>query len=216
MAYVLGYFSADGSMLRNKRGSCFIEFTSTDRILLELVCTASGSDHPITARPHRNLHWKTQYRLQIGSKEWFADLIRLGFTQGKSATLSFPEVPEAYLGDFIRGYFDGDGCVYFKRLKFSDRKEKRWILMSLFTSGSESFLTTLKGKLEPYGVRGGSLLNKARGFDLRFSHKDSLALYHLMYHTGLVTGFWLPRKQLLFQKALRTLYGSKFIENVRS
>lgn len=30
MAYVLGYFSADGSMFINPRGSRYIEFTSTD------------------------------------------------------------------------------------------------------------------------------------------------------------------------------------------
>jgi len=26
MAYVLGFFAADGSMVKNKRGACFIEF----------------------------------------------------------------------------------------------------------------------------------------------------------------------------------------------
>ncbi len=34
MAYVLGYFAADGSMIQNKRGGHFIEFTSTDAVLI--------------------------------------------------------------------------------------------------------------------------------------------------------------------------------------
>jgi len=35
MAYVLGFFTADGSMIRNKRGTCFIELEITDKELLE-------------------------------------------------------------------------------------------------------------------------------------------------------------------------------------
>jgi hypothetical protein len=34
MAYVLGFFTADGSMIRNKRGAHFIEFQITDKNLL--------------------------------------------------------------------------------------------------------------------------------------------------------------------------------------
>jgi hypothetical protein len=30
MAYVLGFFTADGNMLKNKRGAHFIEFNTTD------------------------------------------------------------------------------------------------------------------------------------------------------------------------------------------
>lgn len=37
MAYILGYFASDGSMYQNKRGSCYIAFTSTDKMLITLV-----------------------------------------------------------------------------------------------------------------------------------------------------------------------------------
>jgi len=37
MAYVLGFFTADGSMIRNKRGTCFIELEITDKELLEKI-----------------------------------------------------------------------------------------------------------------------------------------------------------------------------------
>ncbi len=50
MAYVLGYFAADGSMLKNKRGAHFIEFTSTDLLLVEIVKSSTGSGHAITER----------------------------------------------------------------------------------------------------------------------------------------------------------------------
>lgn len=206
MAYVLGFFAADGSMLKNKRGGHFIEFNITDKVVLDFIRKAVSSSHKITKRPSRNLKWKAIYRIQIGSKEWFEDLSRLGLTQHKSNTLQFPEVPKRYIGDFVRGYFDGDGCVYFKKLKYADRKYKRWVALSLFTSGSNLFLESLWKVLKQHGVQGGSLKKKIRGFELVFSHKDSLALYTLMYHTALTTGLYLPRKYKLFTKAIKALY----------
>lgn len=205
MAYVLGFFAADGSMLENKRGGRFIEFNITDRIVLYRIRTAIGSNHKITKRPSRSPKWKDMYRIQIGSREWFADLIRLGFTQHKSNTLRFPNVPSEYVGDFIRGYFDGDGCVYLRELKYADRKNKRWVVLTLFTSGSRGFLEDLHKTLRMFGVSGGSLRKKVRGFDLSFSHRDSLALYRLMYHTGKVSNMFLPRKRERLERAVRVL-----------
>lgn len=211
MAYVLGYFAADGSMILNKRGGHFIEFTSTDRILLELIQEIFHSTHKIQRRKQYNELWKVQYRIQIGSKEWFSDLSKLGFTQNKSNTMQFPKISEQYLGDFVRGYFDGDGCIYFNKLKYADRKYKRWVALSIFTSGSKDFLKRLHDALREYGVHGGSLRVKKHGFDLSFSHRDSLAIYRLMYHTASITDLYLPRKHKLFTKAMKTLYPSAVV-----
>lgn len=206
MAYVLGFFAADGSMLENIRGGYFIEFHIADVVVLRRIRAVTGSTHKITRRLASHPRLKTMYRLQIGSKEWFKDLSRLGFTQHKSHSLKFPEVSKAYLGDFIRGYFDGDGCVYFKKLQYADRKNKRPVLLTLFTSGSKAFLAMLWEHLKRYGVKGGSLKTKAHGYELVFSHHDSVALYRLMYHTTRSTNLRLPRKYKLFTKALQTLY----------
>jgi len=205
MAYVLGYFAADGSMIPHKNGGHYIEFTSTDRILLEHVQGVTGSNHHISTRPTRGEKWKTAFRLQVGSKEWFQDLTALGFTPNKSQTLAFPDVPQSCLGGFVRGYFDGDGCVYFNSLKFADRKNKRWILLTLFTSGSREFLESLLSRLRAHGMRGGNVLSKERGFDLRFSHSDSLALCQLMYNTGQVSNLYLPRKREKLERAIQVL-----------
>ena len=150
--------------------------------------------------------WRVTYRLQIGSSQWFQSLSALGYTPAKSLTLQFPRVPSRHIPHFVRGYFDGDGCVYFRRLKFADRRKKRWILMAMFTSGSLNFLSALWAELKCRGVIGGSMYQKTRGIDLKFSHKDSVALFNIMYNTDPVTGLHLPRKYKLFCKAIRTLY----------
>lgn len=64
MAYILGFFCADGSMSKNKRGARFIEFQITDKDLLEKTRTVVGSDHKITIRRRNNNKHKTAYRLQ--------------------------------------------------------------------------------------------------------------------------------------------------------
>ncbi len=209
MAYVLGYFAADGSMLESKQGTCYIEFTSADRILLVHVQKATSSGHKLNQRTEdaRNQpHWKPTYRIQIGSKEWFEDLTNLGFTQNKSLTLIFPDVPEEFLGHFVRGYFDGDGCAYFKSHFAKDRNKHRWIFQTLFTSGSFDFLQTLWSRVKQFGIVGGHISAKGKsGYDLVFSWYDSLALYRLMYHTGQVSDLFLPRKREIIEEAIQVL-----------
>lgn len=205
MAYVLGYFAADGSMLENGRGGHYIEFTTTDQCLLSFIKQVCGASQRITIRSRRNAKWKEQYRLQIGSRKWFANLTQLGFTQAKSNTLHFPQIPPEHASHFVRGYFDGDGCVYFNTLTFADRPRPRPILMTLFTSGSKTFLRSLWDVLKDNGVQGGSLKKKARGFELAFSHRDSLALHLFMYHTAPISNLYLPRKRQGLEKAIRVL-----------
>ena len=57
MAYVLGFFAADGSMVKNTRGAHFIEFTITDRIVLEQLRKVTGSTHRIAERKKKGRHW---------------------------------------------------------------------------------------------------------------------------------------------------------------
>lgn len=210
MAYVLGFFAADGAMIKNNRGAHFIEFHNTDKIIIIKIRSALKSDHHVGVRipGESKPNHEIAYRLQIGSIEMFDDLTQLGFTQNKSSSIKFPLVPVTYVGDFVRGYFDGDGCVYFKKHFVKARNKKRWIFTSRFTSGSKQYLVDLLATLRLNGVEGGFILDKSKqsGHELILSHKDSLALYRLMYNTASVTGLYLPRKYRLFTKAIETLY----------
>jgi len=206
MAYVLGFFAADGNMIRTKGGGFYIGFRITDVVVLHLMRQAMGSTHTIGEKIRRNPREKLQYSLQIGSRKMFEDLQKYGMTPKKSHSLALPAIPDEYVSHFIRGYFDGDGCIYFKRLQFADRKNPRWILQSVFTCGSKTFLMDLHTLLKKYGVNGGSIRNKARGYDLSLSHKDSLALYSLMYDTISTTDLYLPRKHEKFSQAVQNLY----------
>ncbi len=206
MAYVLGFFAADGYMWVTRRGSKFLGFQINDRELLVEIRKTLDSSHKIAIRVRNNPKHNDSFRLQIGSKEMFNDLLKLRMTPAKSKTLEFPNIPKRYLAYFVRGYFEGDGNVYFKEHFAKDRNKKRWHFTSRFTSGSESFLKTLHTKLRENVLSGGYLYKKIRGYELVFSRHDSIALYKFMYNNT-ATKLFLPRKKKIFEKAIKTLYG---------
>jgi len=204
-AYALGYFTADGSMYTTNRHTHFIDFSSTDKELLVNIRKVFSSNHRISERKRTDIG-KQLYRLQFGSKKLYADLEKLGFHQNKSKTLPLLSIPDTVFSHFVRGYFDGDGSVYFKQHIRKSSGKLRWVFSSRLTSGCKEFLIHLHKELKcKTPIQRGFIQHKTRGFELVFSHHDSLALYEFMYN-NVSHDLRLSRKYLLFQKAVQTLY----------
>lgn len=199
MAYVLGFFTADGDMIKNKRGAHFIELQITDKNLLEKIRNLLGSNHKIGINKI-NDKWKTRYRLQIGRKIIFNDLLKLGLTPNKSKTITLPKIPNKYLSHFTRGYFDGDGNVTISKYKRANRNYKKsTTILSGFTSGSKFFLEKLHLKLKKIAKISGGTLYFHQGYRLYFSVKDSLLLYKFLYK-NINNNLYLSRKKKIFEK----------------
>ena len=208
MAYVLGFFAADGNMIKNNRGAHYIAFYSTDFSIIKTVRNLLRSNHKIALKKlnRPNPRWKDSYQLQIGSKEIFKDLLKLKLTPNKSLTMEMASVPNNQLGHFIRGYFDGDGCVYFKQNWAKDRNKLRWVFQIKFTSGSRQFLKSLHSIIKTLKIcKGGFVYSRRDGHELCFSHHDGLALFHFMYD-NVPADMYLERKYKTFQKAISTLH----------
>ncbi|MDZ7612139.1 MAG: LAGLIDADG family homing endonuclease [Candidatus Moranbacteria bacterium] len=200
MSYVLGFFAADGCMIKNNRGAHFIEFHITDKDLLEKIKIAMKSNHKISVRKRGD--WKVSYRLQIGSKEMFKDLVSQGMIPRKTLDLKLPKVPNEVLCDFVRGYFDGDGNVFV--IKRKDRKTGRLTIQTHFTCGNREFLKNLQERLKLVaGLRGGSLYSKENASRLKFSIYDSIKLYNFMY--GKESDLFLSRKKEKFLRYINSL-----------
>lgn len=82
MAYVLGYFAADGCMYKNKNGSCYLGFLSIDEELIITVRKIMKVTNRIEIRQRKS--WKSAYILQIGSKILYNKLLNLGLTPTKA------------------------------------------------------------------------------------------------------------------------------------
>ncbi len=202
MAYVLGFFAADGYMTLNKRGANFWCIQITDGELLEWIKKIVGAEHKISERVRKG-NEMTLYRLQIGSKEMCDDLRKLGFTEAKTKNMSVPNVPSEYFSHFVRGYFDGDGNVWVGHLHLK-RRTAHLNLSCTFTSCSKEFLEMLQVKLCQIGTLGGYIYKTKRNCHrLTYSSGDSLKLYDFMYnHTDTDRRLYLHRKKIVFERYL--------------
>lgn len=207
MAYVLGFFAADGCMYHSANGGYstggyYTVFNSTDLQLLQTTQSLIGIRNKIEAEKRPAPH-KTKYFIRIVNKQLYVRLSQLGMTPRKSLTLSFPKVPEEFLADFVRGYLDGDGCVHFGGYKRKDSGQYRRILMVRFTCGSRKFLEVLEHQLSmAAGVGRGSLHPHTSAWDLSYGTHDARQLYYFMYPSSVPC---LERKKRIFEKALKVL-----------
>lgn len=111
----------------------------------------------------------------------------LGGKRNNSTSLAFPQhIPEKYLADFIRGYFDGDGSVHFITYKASKNGKMYTETRSNFTCGSIEFLESLR---EILSMRLG--LSKRtvsqygpHQFKLGYGQRDTHKLLRYLYYPG--------------------------------
>ena len=201
MAYILGFFAADGYITLNKRGANFWCIQITDKQLLESIRLAVNSEHKISIRFGQK-NESDKYRLQIGSKEMCDDLRALGFKELKTKNMVVPKIPKKYLSHFVRGYFDGDGNVWVGYIN-KKRSTPTLVLSVMFTSCSDRFLRQLRDKLGLLGVEGGSLYNTKGNYSrLQFSTNDAWKIHDIMYNQSdlVKSGLFLNRKKQVFDK----------------
>lgn len=105
MAYILGFWFADG-WITQPNTDALVCFVSKDREHLELIRDAMQSEHTIYP------HGAGCFRLYIGSKQLWHDLYQLGGRPAKSLIARMPFVPQELIHHFVRGFVDGDGCLY--------------------------------------------------------------------------------------------------------
>lgn len=203
MAYVLGFFAADGYITVNKRGGQFWCFQINDKDLLENIKKVIQSDHKIGIRLRKKTNEKTSYRLQVGSNEMCDDLRQLGFSKNKTKSLAIPHIPKKYFSHFVRGYFDGDGNIWMGKIH-KERKTQHIVLQLAFTSCSISFLKQLQTRLHSFNLIGGCIYapKKRQFFRLQYSVYNALKLYDLMYNDNIkgFPGLFLNRKKEIFEE----------------
>lgn len=205
MAYVLGFWFADGYMRKEK--SYRIVFAGKDKDIFIKIREALCSNHPI-----RLSHRDNCYFISFCSRKLYEGLTKLGGLRRKSKIITFPKVPKKFLPDFIRGYFDGDGSVFF--VKYIRTKDKRLTkeLRTNFTSGSRQFLNDLMKVLHneiglPLKVLG--VFNNGSSLKLGYGMKDSDTLLRYMYYLNFPIG--LKRKAVFVSKI--PIYQKHFFKN---
>ena len=194
MAYVLGYIYADGSLDDSSymRGK-YIQITSTDEDSIQRIKNWLSSEHKINKKRSNFIGGKICFVLRIGSHKIYNDLFRLGLYPNKSLTVNFPKVPRKYLGHFIRGYFDGDGCVHFARSKGKTGKLIIKRVRVIFTSGSKVFLENMNKILMVAGIEEGKIYSSKRSYQAIYNTKDSMKIFKLIYRDASINSFFMRK-----------------------
>ena len=118
-AYLLGFYAADGS-IDEKRKTFRIHLQKQDSEIVYLfkdiispdARTYTVKEHETTGRNGKKITAHESFGVDITSAELCNSLVDLGIGYDKShAELHIPNIPENLIRHFIRGYFDGDGCI---------------------------------------------------------------------------------------------------------
>lgn len=196
MAYVLGFWYADGHMRHAK--SYRIYFTSKDKEHLINIRGALGSNSPVLSSEKKDFP-----TLVVRSKRLYSDLLSLGGLTKKSTRIRFPKIHDSYLPDFIRGFFDGDGSVHYIVYKATKNDKFYTEIRSNFTSGSLIFLEQLREILSakislPHRV---ICQYGPHQFKLGYGQKATAKLLGFMYYPGHTIS--LDRKSIYLQRLSR-------------
>jgi hypothetical protein len=119
-AYIIGLLYSDGCNYPPQH-RVKLELQERDKNILEKINVEINSNKPLVFNnlSSKNANWQNTYRLDITNKHISDKLIELGVVQNKSLILEFPIwLDYSLYAPFLRGYFDGDGHIEWRKSKF--------------------------------------------------------------------------------------------------
>lgn len=182
-AYFLGLIYADGTVIdavskdgKQRQKQLAIALQEEDGYLLEKLCQNIKPKKSITVAhtPNMKANWKKRAVFKVSSDQICDSLIALGCVPKKSQVgMDYPAIPDHLNRHFIRGFFDGDGCIYAQEVKNRYKRKTDYKISNSFarklrkriqlTSTSKNFLADclfylqkevgLKGKVHWRGVK---------------------------------------------------------------
>lgn len=173
MAYVLGFIASDGSISKNNN-RIKIGLSIKDISQLELIKKIMDIDYPIKIYTNKD-------NFEIAELVWTCeqhkkDLAKYGVVPKKTYSFKFPlNLSKKYWPDFIRGYFDGDGCITGIKPEWKICSYKKDVLEKINTFFEENGIEAVNIHKR----------NTQDLYDLRYSSKESLIkIYKLLYYNN--------------------------------
>lgn len=117
-AYWLGFLYADGNVrIRKNSGILKLKLKQSDKHHVENFNKCINSNYLIKdgleILKHKNKEYKCYYSaLCIYNTKLVKDLYNIGCVNNKTQKIRLPNINDIFIQHFIRGYFDGDGCIH--------------------------------------------------------------------------------------------------------
>lgn len=201
-AYWLGFIFADGYI------TSYEEVTQKSRYLLEISLKGSDKHHLDkfnSFMKHKNKNQvkiekatcgnseTTRCRWYVANKHLWEILNSYGCTPKKSLTLKFPNKEifkdESLIRHFIRGYFDGDGCL-------SRHLSKHTVIPIVEVIGTPEFLNFIEKYSNIYGSRSKDKRWKHNTEYIKFRKEDAIKFINYIYNNS---NIYLDRKHRLYE-----------------
>lgn len=165
-AYILGFLYADGYN-NTTNGSVRVSLHIKDKVLLEKISTYLTSNIVKTYSTDKG----TFCQIEICSKKLSLQLEKLGCVKAKSLILQFPteeQVPKEFQRHFIRGYFDGDGCISIGKKGFP------YFSITSTLMFNEKLQEVLLENCKDLKKGGGRFYKNNITYDVRYSSKSNI------------------------------------------
>ena len=193
-AYAIGLLTTDGSLSKDGR---HINFTSKDKVLVETFKKCLGLTNKIGRKARGYNKIKEYYQVQFGNVILYKWLLGIGLMPNKSKRLVALKLPEKYFADFIRGSFDGDGCLRVYQDRVYPKSQR---IYTTFFCASEKYINWLRKMIEASVFIRGTIRRGPRIFLLTYAKAESLKLLAYMYYSRTIP--LLQRKYKLTEKIL--------------
>lgn len=191
-AYFLGLIMADGCNMKTGLNLGLQEEDAKIIYLFKQSIESTGNIRLINRNHIPNN--KNQVLFNIYSKELSDDLTSIGVPPNKSLVLKYPNIDTALDSHFIRGYFDGDGCI-------THVKEEKYLRFGL--TGTKELINSIQNKLIENCELNKTVLNKRKNniVDLSYGgNKQIKRIYNYLYKD--CSNFYICRKKEKFESIL--------------
>ena len=209
-AYWLGFFYADGYVIYNQKSRNYevsIELSSKDREHLKKFNKNINGNVKVEDSERMAFDKLfTMSSIRLYSKEMATDLINNNVVQNKTHSDIYPKILELEKNlrrHFIRGFFDGDGCITISNKKYG------YIKMD-FTSINKNILEDIRNYLfDEYDIKSSIHEEKIVGISKEIRHRlcfygkyNTLNFGNLIYDNS---NIFLDRKYNLFKRMTKDI-----------
>lgn len=199
-AYFLGLICADGCIINNEvthRYQLTLKLHTKDENILKDFIKCIDGEMEIWKHGQREM-----VEVKLSGKKIINDLFKLGITSNKTFNIKYPKLPNNLERHFLRGYFDGDGCIRINKDKRdnSERGDLRIV------GGSIEMLNTINERMNLlFGTNINKLYgpkNKKYKFIGWAGMRDIESIFNGFY---LQSNFFLSRKKVIFSNIMNII-----------
>lgn len=209
-AYLVGYMLADGYVGTEDNR---INISSKDFTILEDIRKEIQLEKEVTTGSKGSYKGSSDmYKIEFTNKQIASRLRKFGiYPHRKTKMKKIPDdIPKKYIWDFIRGYFDGDGCITRKQsISTVNGKIYNYDRLIVSIIGSKSFLENLVEEME---IRKSTFANShTDGLEyLNIRSNDDIRKIYQKFYIDTNSTLFMASKKKIFDERINILgHGQK-------